>query len=95
MSLEVRWADEAEFTFDAIVIFIHNGWGEKVADNFRDKVKKVLHSISQHPYLFPEADIAGMRKAVITKQTSLFYEIYNDCVYLTFFWDNRQDPLFE
>jgi plasmid stabilization system protein ParE len=94
MSLEVRWTEEAEFTFDHIVSFIKDNWGTKSSEKFIDKTTKLLSSISVHPFLFPESDIEGVRKAVITKQTSVFYEIYTDRIMLVFFWDNRQDPLF-
>jgi len=38
MKLDVRWTDEAEFTFDQIVNFINGGWGENAEIRFRDKV---------------------------------------------------------
>jgi plasmid stabilization system protein ParE len=94
MSLEVRWAKEAEFTFDSIVSLIKNNWGEQSSDRFILKTKKVLNSISQHPFMFPESGIDNIRKAVITRQSSVFYEVYSDKILLVFFWDNRQDPLF-
>jgi plasmid stabilization system protein ParE len=94
MNLEVRWTEEAEFTFDHIVSFINDNWGNKSSEKFISKTTKLLSSISAHPFLFPESDITGVRKAVITKQTSVFYEIYTNRIMLVFFWDNRQDPLF-
>ena len=45
---------------------------------------------------FPESGISTkketVRKVVITKQTSLFYEIFNGVIELLHFWDNRQNP---
>jgi plasmid stabilization system protein ParE len=93
MSLDVRWTEEAEFTFDHIVSFIQQDWGERPANKFIAKTKRILISISNHPHLFPQSGIENVRKAVITKQTSLFYEIFPDRIMLVFFWDNRQDPL--
>ena len=94
MSLEVRWTEEAEFTFDQIVAFIESHWGASSSHKFINRTRKLLTSISKHPYLFPESGIENVRKAVITKQTSVFYEVYPDKIILVFFWDNRQDPLF-
>jgi len=94
MALEVRWTDEAEVTFDVIVTFIDEGWGELAANKFLNKAKRILISISQQPLLYPESAIGNVHKAVITKQTSLFYEVYDNRIILLFFWDNRQDPLF-
>ena len=94
MSIEIRWTEEAEFTFDHIISFIDDHWGVKSADKFIGKTKKILKSISNYPLLFPESGIENIRKAVITKQTSVFYEVFPDKIVLMFFWDNRQDPLF-
>ncbi|MBS1526104.1 MAG: type II toxin-antitoxin system RelE/ParE family toxin [Bacteroidetes bacterium] len=94
MGLEVRWTEKAEFTFDHIVSFIENNWGKNSSEKFINKTAKLLLSISVHPFLFPESGIDNVRKAVITRQTSLFYEVHADRIMLVFFGDNRQDPLF-
>lgn len=93
MGLEVRWTEEAEYTFDHIVTIIQNGWGDQSAVKFRDKTKKTLAVISTQPLSFPESGIHLVRKAVITRQTSVFYEVLSDRVMLLYFWDNRQNPL--
>lgn len=94
MTLEVRWTNEAEFTFDHIVTYIRDNWGSNASERFIIKTRKLLNSISRQPFLFPESGVDNVRKAVITKQSSVFYEIYPDNILLIFFWDNRQDPLF-
>jgi plasmid stabilization system protein ParE len=94
MNLEVRWTTEAEFTFDHIVSFIQDQWGIKSSDKFINKTKNILLNISRQPFLFPESGIENVRKAVITKQSSVFYEIHPNHIMLVSFWDNRQDPLF-
>ena len=93
MSLEVRWTEEAEFTFDHIVILIQNGWGNQAALNFRVKTRKILSVMSIFPLSFQATDIDEVRKAAITPQTSVFYEIHPDHITLLYFWDNRQNPL--
>ena len=94
MGLEVRWTEEAEFTFDAIMQLIAHRWGDLSAEKFASKTKKLLNNLSAQAYLFPEAGIDNVRKAVITKQSSVFYEVQGERIVLLFFWDNRQDPLF-
>ena len=94
MSLDVRWTDEAEFTFDHIVSFILEHWGERSSEKFIAKTRNTLLNISRQPFLFPESDIENVRKALITRQSSVFYEIHSDYIMLVFFWDNRQDPIF-
>jgi plasmid stabilization system protein ParE len=94
MSLEVRWTEEAEFTFDHIVSLIQDRWGTQSSNKFINKTKNTLLNISRQPFLFPESGIENVRKAVITKQSSAFYEVYPTHIMLVFFWDNRQYPLF-
>ena len=94
MALEVRWSGEAEFTFDNIYGLIAERGGIASANKFKNKTLRMLSNITKQPYLFPESGIGQVRKAVISKQTSVFYEIYDDRIQLLFFWDNRQAPLF-
>jgi plasmid stabilization system protein ParE len=93
MSLEVRWTEEAEYTFDCIFSFIVLRWGDKAALKFKDKTKRTILNISQQPLIFPECGVDNVRKGVITKQSSVFYEVTTH-ISLVYFWDNRQDPLF-
>jgi len=94
MDLEVRWSEEAEITFDNIFSFIVFRWSESAAIKFKNKTKKILLNLSKQPLIFPECGIDNVRKAVITKQSSVFYEVTSKQVILLYFWDNRQDPLF-
>ena len=41
-----------------------------------------------------ETNIFGVRKATITKQTSVLYQVSKTHIEILFFWDNRQDPVF-
>jgi hypothetical protein len=75
-------------------MFIDERWGALSAEKFRHKAIRTLLNISRQPLLFPESGIENVRKSVITKQPSVFYEVYAEHVVLLFFWDNRQDPLF-
>ena len=36
----------------------------------------------------------NIRKALIHKNCSMFYEIKGHAIMILFFWDNRQDPIF-
>ena len=93
MSLAVFWSEEADETFEAIVLFIENGWGEKRAEIFVKHTQKVLSLISNQPYMYKASITGSVRQAVITPQTSVYYEIHDDYITLLFFWDNRQDPI--
>ncbi|RYY36133.1 MAG: type II toxin-antitoxin system RelE/ParE family toxin [Sphingobacteriaceae bacterium] len=91
--METKWTEEAEVTFDAIYSFIENNWNSIVAEDFRYKVQELLATLFARPLTFPETNIPNIRKAAITKQTFLFYEVEESRVILLFFWDKVQKPL--
>lgn len=94
MKLEVVWSQNAEITFDAIYQFIMEQWGFEIAEKLRFQTLKLLNQIAEHPFSFQESPIKNIRKAVISKYTSFFYEVFDNHILLVFFWDNRQQPIF-
>jgi plasmid stabilization system protein ParE len=93
MSLPILWSDEASKTFDNIVLFIENKWSEKQAEIFVKHIQKILTLISDHPYMYKASINSNVRQAVISQQTSMFYEIHSNMITILFFWDNRQEPI--
>jgi hypothetical protein len=93
--MKVVWSENAQTTFDLIVLYIEAKFGVISAKKFIRKVDSVIHSISTQPYIYKSSNLNNkVRKATITKQCSLFYEINNDTIMLSYFWDNRQEPMF-
>ena len=93
MNLAIQWTEEAIETFDNIVLFIENKWGEKQAKIFVKHVQRILKLISSHPYMYKASVESNIRCAVISPQTSIFYEVHGEYITVLFFWDNRQDPI--
>ena len=94
MNLAVFWTDDAKITFDSIVVFIESKWSTKEAENFVRHTQKVLKLISDQPYMYKASINNNVRQAVITKQTSIFYEVHHEFITILYFWDNRQEPAF-
>ncbi|WP_439584760.1 type II toxin-antitoxin system RelE/ParE family toxin [Dyadobacter bucti] len=94
MSLSIRWTSEAEESFSQIIFYLENKWSERQVKKFLQTVNKTIFHIAKFPYMF-EASLfkPNVRKAFITKQCSLFYEVGEDTIVLLFFWDNRRKPL--
>lgn len=93
--MKVVWSENAQTTFDLIVLYIEAKFGVISAKKFIRKVDSVIHSIATQPYIYKSSNLNNkVRKATITKQCSLFYEINNDTIMLSYFWDNRQEPMF-
>ena len=80
----LQWTEEATETFDQIVLTIENKWGTKQAGVFVRRVQRVLQLITQQPYLFKASITNNLRQAVISKQTSMFYEITSTTIIILF-----------
>ena len=85
MKTPVYWTDTAVLSFDAIVNFIEERWGEKETKKFVRRTEKVLENITSQPYLYKASIVENVRQGIISKQTSLFYEINNNSIRLLIF----------
>lgn len=86
------WSPKAKEEYATLLIYIREWYGTDAALRFLGQTEKIIESIVRFPYAYPASDkVPGLRKAVITKQSSLFYRITNSQIELLHFWDNRQD----
>jgi len=96
MSLNVFYTTEAKETLSAVYSFIQEKFGTRSADKFVTKAEKTIALIAEQPFMFKGSPLGeNVRIGFITKQTSLFYLVTEQSIDLLFFWDNRQEPLFE
>jgi plasmid stabilization system protein ParE len=72
MALAVRWTIEAEDTFAEIIDYLENRWTEKEIAFLVRETHKVIDQIEMNPYQFKASHVKDVRKAFITKHTSLF-----------------------
>ncbi|WP_056289301.1 type II toxin-antitoxin system RelE/ParE family toxin [Dyadobacter sp. Leaf189] len=93
MSLPVVWTFEAETGFAEIIGYLEDQWTEREVKNFIHRVKKIVKHIAAFPQMFEASPSSPrVRKAVLSKQQSLFYQIEEDRIVLLSFWDNRREP---
>jgi plasmid stabilization system protein ParE len=95
MGLEVVFSDVAIDMLISIGEFIENKWSPTQTNKFLEKVHKTIDLASKHPYMFKASSFKdNIRIGLVSKQTSFFYEIKENEIVILFFWDNRQDPMF-
>jgi len=94
MKLAVVLTPRAKETFIAVILQIKDKWGDHSADKFVERTYQVLYTIAQQPYLFKAYQQENVRKAYISKHTSLVYRVTSSQIEVLFFWDNRQEPIF-
>lgn len=65
----------------------------KFKNKFIEKLDTSIAIIEKQPEIFPESKKnKGLRKCVITKQTTLFYRFNTKQIYIVTVFDTRQHP---
>ena len=93
MALNIFWSKHADKSFDSIITWLQNNWGEHAASLFVKKVYEFLEIISEFPEIgsLENTDL-NIRGFVIVKQITIFYQVRNEMIIILNFYDNRQRP---
>ena len=92
MNKTLIWSPKSRDNFLDILGYIQDEWGIKKATDFIDRTDVILEKITVYPLMYPASKSnKNLRQAVVTKQTSLTYEIRDDAVELIEFYDNRRN----
>ena len=93
MKREVRLANRAMKKLDNLLVYLEKEWSIKVKNDFIVKLDKSLKQIQKLPDSFPESEkVKGLRKCVVTKQTTIFYKYTETSIDIVAIFDNRQSP---
>ena len=87
------WSDEALINLKGIIDYLEERWTDREIKKFAQLLDKQLDLIKENPYLFAESHHSkGLRKSVLSKQTTIFYSIIDYEVRIVSLFDNRQNP---
>ena len=93
MSRKVIISQIAEKRLEILFEYLLDAWSYKVKTDFINKLDENIQIIKNQPESFPESEKeSGLRKCVITKQTTLYYEFNNKEIHILSLFDTRQDP---
>jgi len=85
----IYWTSEAVRNLEAILDYLGSEWTQREVDNFKIKLKKQLRFIEINPKLFPVSFAnPRLRRAVLSRQTTIFYEFTNQRIYLIYLFNN-------
>ncbi len=90
--MNIVWSDEAKSDYEQNIKYLLKEWTEESAINFIDEVDAVLELLKINPKLYPKSDYKSIRRAVIRKQITLFYQEKESTIYLVRFWNTYQNP---
>ena len=92
--MQIIWSKNAQITFDTIVVYLENSFGNNVAKKFIAKADSSIQTIASFPNLYKAISLKqNVRKATISKVCSFYYEINDNTIVILYFWDNRQEPI--
>lgn len=90
---KIFWSEESLNNLEDILAYLYHKWTEKEVANFKSKLSSQLDLISKFPNLFPASEMnPNLRKAVLSKQTTVFYQVQNENIYIVYLFDTRQNP---
>lgn len=93
MALNIVWTDRALRNLRTVQVYLQNKWTQKELDNFNTALDEKVNFIRLQPEAFPAtAKRENVRKAVLGKQTTIFYAIEPNQIRILTLWDNRQNP---
>ena len=90
---KILWTDEAIRNLETILDYLKCNWTQKEIDKFKKKLGRQIELIEKNPRLFPASRYKSrLRKAVLSKQTTIFYELSGDMIYLVYLFNTNQNP---
>jgi len=89
---KLNWSDEALKNLKGILSYLEENWTEKEISRFAQNLDQHLSLIIENPRLFPKVGNASVRKAVLSKHSSVFYVLDSKEIQILFIFDNRQNP---
>ena len=93
--VEIIWSPQAELTYFNILDHILTKWTIREAVAFDDKVEGLFAKLKTFKNLCPVSDKQKhYRKCLITKQSSVVYQVVKDNIELITFIYNRSDHPF-
>ena len=92
MDYKIFWSDEAQDNLRGIISYLESEWSEKELISFKKKLSRQLDLIAKNPRIFPVSEVQPrLRKAVLSKHTTIFYEVSSYEIHLAYIYSNRMD----
>ncbi len=82
----------ADEELEMILAYLNDRFGVDSAVKCLDDVETVCWQIAAFPFAFPAYKGKSIRKAVVSRYLSMFYQVKKDTIEVLSFWDNRMDP---
>ena len=93
MAFKIIYTPLAKKSFKQNIQHLEENWTINEIKKFIQKTSDVIDILKENPLVFPLWEYnKTIRKVVLLKQITLFYEFDENNVYIHLFWNNYQDP---
>jgi len=93
LSRKVIISKTAEKKLDKLFVYLIEKWSVTVKKEFVEKLDSSIEIIQNQPEIFPKSKKGkGLRKCLITKQTTLYYRYNSERINIVTIFDTRQNP---
>jgi len=90
--MKITLSERASEQLTILLTYLELDWSPRIRDNFIYKMERSFEAIEAFPQGFPVSEkFPGLRKCVITPQTSAYYQINENEIEIIAFFDNRMD----
>lgn len=90
---KIIWTRKAQKEFDAIITYFEREASEQAARNFYLSIKNKLNRLEKYPESGRIVEENQQRRVVnLDKYRQMFYRIKGKSLFITDFFDMRQDP---
>ena len=89
---KVLWTPIAKKSLKQTSDFISELWNEQVKEEFLNQLDFRIMQVQKNPELAPTFENSDIKKLIIHKTVSLFYQDFQEHIKILLIWDNRQDP---
>lgn len=88
----VIWSKRAKADLKSIIDYLEDNWTEKELVKFSRMLEKQISIIQNQPNAFPATKDKNVRRSVLSRQTTIYYTIFEDSVRIVALFDTRQSP---
>ncbi|NOQ74804.1 MAG: hypothetical protein GQ574_22510 [Crocinitomix sp.] len=90
--MKIIWSIRASISYQKTIDFILEKWPIEIAENLETKIDELFNNLVQNKHFCPPSNNnPKIRRCVVSKQTSLIYEVGKNSIEILLFIDNRSD----
>ena len=89
---KIIWTDESLEGLKNIMLYLEGRWTKREIKKFAKLLDKQINLIRKNPTLFPLSGRSKeVRRSVLSRQTTIYYKIIDNNVYIVSLFDNRRN----